>query len=72
LLTVGGHAGVQANPEHFRRFPSLAKNVIEEEILREGTRAGPEKWPIKIGAAAISAVNHPKLFIDLSSITFHQ
>ena len=28
LLIVGGNAGVEARPEHFRRLPCLAKNVI--------------------------------------------
>jgi len=28
LLVIGGNAGVQAGSEHFRQFPSLAKNVI--------------------------------------------
>ena len=42
LLIVGGNAGIQAGPEHFRRFPCLAKNVYRILPLER-----PVWWPFR-------------------------
>jgi hypothetical protein len=52
-----------------RIFPAIEDLVDPRTFWSKYKRSDLEKTPIKIGATAISAVNHPKLLIDLSSIT---
>ena len=52
LLIVGGNAGVQARPEHFRLLPCLAENVIGFCLLRGpfggAFRSVTQPWPQSI------------------------